>query len=83
MVLVSFFNMVERHNPVNGDEKRVGVRYCPGCGHMLEDAQSLLNEYWQGTETVYFCWCFTCSWTGEIVETTHVIASEPAEWVVT
>jgi hypothetical protein len=50
---------------------------------MLEDAQSLLNEYWQGTETVYFCWCFTCSWTGEIVETTHVIASEPAEGIVT
>jgi hypothetical protein len=67
----------------NRDEKRVGVRYCPACGHSLDVAQSLLNEYWQGTETVYFCWCFTCSWTGEIVETTHVIASEPAEGGVT
>ena len=68
---------------VHSDKKRVGVRYCPGCGHSLENAQSLLNEYWIGTDTVYFCWCFTCSWTGEIVETTRVTAFEPAEEKVT
>ena len=82
MVFALFLHTEETCH-VNGDGKRVGVRYCPGCGHLLEDARSLLNEYWQGTETVYFCWCFTCSWTGEIVEKIHVIASEPAERLVT
>lgn len=55
------------------------VRYCPGCGHTLQDARSLLNEFWVAEETVYFCWCFTCSWSGEIKKITRVVISEQAE----
>lgn len=55
------------------------VKYCPKCGESLLNERSLLNEYWDSENTVYFCWCHDCSWTGEVNEVLRVVTTEPME----
>jgi hypothetical protein len=55
------------------------VRFCPACGQALAVGMSYLQEFWVATETIYYCWCSSCSWRGEIKAVARVIGVEPAE----
>jgi hypothetical protein len=54
------------------------IKYCPCCGESLLNPKSLLNEFWIANDTAYFCWCYNCSWQGEIVEVQRITAPELA-----
>ncbi|WP_134704190.1 hypothetical protein [Ammoniphilus sp. YIM 78166] len=53
-----------------------GIQFCPSCAHPLNDPKSILNEYWISEDTAYFCWCKNCSWKGDIIKTTRMVAPE-------
>ena len=53
-------------------------RHCPMCGaSLLEDMHGMSVEYWRADERVFFTWCWSCEWTGEIVKIDRVVTSEP------
>ncbi|WP_167577405.1 hypothetical protein [Ammoniphilus sp. YIM 78166] len=55
------------------------VRFCPCCGHSVEQKESIVIEYWQGEHNVCFTWCHVCGWRGEITEIKRVTTTEIPE----
>lgn len=53
--------------------------HCPNCGQPMQEPGSLINEYWDSQDTVYYCWCSNCRWKGEVREVSRITATEPAE----
>jgi hypothetical protein len=51
-------------------------RHCPQCGHGLI-GHGLVVEYWAGGSRVFYCWCGSCTWTGEIVRLHRTVGHEP------
>jgi hypothetical protein len=60
-------------------QQRAQINHCPRCGRLLSAGSNFVQEFWVADETVYFCWCSSCAWRGEIKPVTRVIGIEPAE----
>lgn len=69
-------NATNLENDVKIKDKAV---HCPNCGQLLLEPGSLINEYWESEDTVYYCWCSNCRWKGEVKEVSRMVATEPAE----
>lgn len=53
---------------------RDAPRFCPRCAVGLQ----LANEFWEGEDRRFYCWCAACGWNGEIVPATGgVVGHEP------
>jgi hypothetical protein len=55
------------------------LRFCNGCGSSMHDPRSIIIEYWNSDNTVYFCWCHACGWRGEVVEVKRIVTTETEE----
>jgi hypothetical protein len=55
------------------------IKYCPSCGYSLEHPHCILNEFWIAEDTAYYCWCQNCKWSGEVINVTRIITTEPEE----
>lgn len=55
------------------------VRFCPVCGHSLEEAHSLLNVYSEADAHVCVWWCHACGSKGEVTPLDRFTAPELAE----
>ncbi len=64
-----------------GSDLKASTRalYCPNCALSLTEPGSFVNEYWESSDVVYFCWCSGCGFRCEINEVTRVEATEPEE----
>lgn len=52
-------------------------QFCPACGSDLgEFLNGIAVEYWRGEERVFFTWCGSCSWMGEVVSLSQVTILE-------
>lgn len=52
------------------------ISYCPNCGNLVQDTDSLVVEYWNAKQNVFFCWCDSCNWMGEITRIFTITSTE-------
>jgi len=55
------------------------ARFCPRCGVAFAGGNGFVQEYWISIDTVYFCWCSSCYWRGEVKAVSEVYGVEPDE----
>lgn len=52
------------------------IFFCPYCGSSIKENKSFVLEYWNSDQNVFFCWCHSCHWRGEIVRINQIKATE-------
>lgn len=53
------------------------VRFCPGCGTILDAPQGFVHEYWVAADRNFHCWCPECFLLCTVVVSPSVTSHEP------
>ena len=78
------FKPIDHLRPFKSEEDELtletlaGQMYCPRCAQSMTDT-GFSSAIWRHQEIVFICWCSRCGWTGEIVETSRMIANHPVD----
>ena len=52
------------------------VRHCPWCGARFDEVASLVQEYFEGDDSWFACWCRTCGRPAEITARAEPVVTE-------
>lgn len=52
--------------------------HCPRCTALFS-TNGFSSAFWRAEETVYFSWCHSCGWLGDIIEITSLVSYERTE----
>ena len=48
--------------------------FCPSCGASFD--LGIVTEYWLADDRVFFSWCGSCSWTGNVIHVERAMIFE-------